>query len=782
MSHILCWTLWGSSGTLRGMVIGGMEITTEVVRNIQALADTHPAVATRASLSRQVCQLLNLRSPNGRLQEVSCRVALKKLSDKGQLNLPRLTQSYRIHGPRRTLAKVPVPEISCELSELGRIEIVLIESRHTKDSVTWRALMDEYHYLRGGSLCGAQLRYLIRSEKFGWLGGLSFSASAWHLTDRDRFIGWNMAARNENRQRIVCNSRFLIVPSVRVPNLASHVLSRCLARLQDDWEKRYNYRPVLVETFVELERFKGTCYRAANWIEIGKTAARGRQDPTRSGNQIKKAIFVFPLQCDWRAVLCRSKLPTAAPEPQPTQDWATQEFEHATVHDKRIKARAAQIVRDFMARPGMNLPAACDSRAKTKAAYRLMENEKVDLDQLLHGHIAQSIKRCGEHKIVLAPQDTTTLNYTGLAKTTGLGPIGIKKDKSVGVIVHHMQAFTEDGLPLGMLHANCWARDPAQAGKREKRKELPIEKKESFKWIAAYRDLVEAQKRCPSTRLISLGDRESDIYEYFKEVLSSPDNPAVVVRGERTRLRKVEDEYLWEFLCRQPLATEIEVQVPRRADKSARKARVETRFARVVLKPPMGWKKDAPLEIWAVYLKEVGEIAEPIEWMLLTTVPILTVEDALRVVRWYVQRWKIEVYHRVLKSGCKVEERQMEDLQHLENCLALDLIVAWRVLSLTLQGRETPNVPCTVFFQEAEWKALLVARTGKAEVSSEPPTLGAMITMIAMMGGYLNRKSDGPPGSITIWRGLRRLDAYTEVYLVFRPNSEKPAVSGINSG
>ncbi len=764
------------------MEVGGKEFTGEMLNRIQLLLEAQPEMS-RSALSRQVCNLLDWRAPNGHLQEVSCRVALNKLHAKGHLHLPPLTRTYAFHSPRRTpLPLPPIPEISCNLSELGRIDIIPITSRGTKDSAVWRALMQEYHYLHAGPLCGAQLRYLIRSERCGWLGGLSFSSSAWRLAARDVYIGWQPSARDENRQRVVCNSRFLILPSVRVPNLASHVLSRCLARLQNDWEQRYKYRPVLVETYVESQRFRGTCYLAANWIRVGKTAGRGRRDLDHAKNQSVKEILVYPLEKNWRKTLCHSKLSPATPAPQPELDWADQEFERANLHDKRLKRRAAQMVRDFLARPGEHVPAACNSRAKTKAAYRLIENKNVYLQQLLHGHAEKTIERCGEHPVVLAAQDTTTLNYTGLQNTTGLGPIGVKKDKSVGVIVHHMQAFTTEGVPLGLIHANCWARDPDDVGKRDRRKELPIEEKESFKWIKSYRHLVTAQARCPGTRLISLSDRESDIYEFFKEALESPDNPEVVVRAERTRLRKVEDEYLWDYLTRQPLGAQIEIQVPRRSGKPARFAQVELRFAQIALQPPVAWDKDAPLQVWAVYLKEIGNPDEPIEWMLLTTVPVHNLGVALCIVKWYVQRWKIEVYHRVLKSGCKVEERQMEDIQHLENCLALDLIVAWRVMYLTLLGRETPNVPCTVFFQESEWKALLVATTRKTEVPVEPPTLSAAVVMIAMMGGYLNRKNDGPPGSTTIWRGLRRLDAYTEMYSIFRPPAGTPSVPGINSG
>jgi hypothetical protein len=186
------------------------------------------------------------------------------------------------------------------LAELGRIEVTPVTSRYCRDSVFWKELLQRHHYLGCGTLSGAQLRYLIKSSTYGYLGALAFSSGTWALKDRDQHIGWSDAARMANLKYVVTNDRFLLLPTVRVENLASHVLALALKRLPQDWEERYHVRPMLAETFVDPTRFDGTCYKAANWTTVGHTAGR------RDG--VKKKIFLRPLIDDWREQLQREPL------------------------------------------------------------------------------------------------------------------------------------------------------------------------------------------------------------------------------------------------------------------------------------------------------------------------------------------------------------------------------------------------------------------------------------------------------------------------------------------
>ena len=752
----------------------GQWFGAEVVERIRSTVGSEPKIS-RSALSRRVCEWLDWRSPSGRYREQSCRKALVALESRGLLELPAAAEVPNLTSPSPTVpAPADIAEVSCVFEELGEVEIVLVSSRYAKSSKVWNGLMDAHHYLGSGPLCGAQLRYLVRSAVHGWLGGLAFSGATLRLKARDEWIGWSESAWRTNLQRVVCNSRFLIVPSVQVPNLASHVLGRVLGRLCSDWSARYGYEPVLVETFVDGRRFTGTCYRASGWCWLGQTA--GREDGFANGrcSTGKKEIFVHPLRKDWRSVLCseqEDRLGLRSP-PADAQDWVEREFAGARLHDERLRRRLFHLTRDFMARPGAQIPEACGgSEAKSKAAYRFFDNDRVGMEAILRGHVEATAGRVREHEVVLAVQDTSSLNYSAHPTTEGLGPINTKQASGLGLILHDTMAFSAEGTPLGLLDVQCWARDPKEAGKRYKRKSLPIEAKESMKWLNSYRAVAEVQRLCPETTLVSVGDREADIYELFVEAFRTQPGPELLVRLERSRSRKVQAEdgesyeFLWDRMGEERLAGQVDVDVPRRGARAARTARLEVRFAQLTLKPPKA-KTLEPVTIWAVHAIEVDcpdGAGKPLEWMLLTTMPTASFDDARERLRWYALRWGIEVYHRVIKSGCRIEDRLLNSAERIETCLAIDLVVAWRIYWLNKQGRETPEMPCDVFLEEDEWKVLYSA-VMEQPPPDEPPTLREAVRMIATLGGFLGRKGDGEPGTTTLWRGLERLDGIVVGY------------------
>jgi hypothetical protein len=666
------------------------------------------------------------------------------------------------------------------LAELQPVEVAPVGSAESRTAQTWNALMQRYHYLGAGPLCGAQIRYAIRSHRGEWLGGLAFSAAAWRVRVRDEWIGWSEAARQQHLPEVVANSRFLILPWLRVPHLASHVLGQALRRLARDWQERYGYRPGLVESFVDPQRFAGTCYRAANWQLLGLTAGRGRQDSEHAGGQTAKQVWVYPLQARARQ---RLGGPAPAPPPPPA-DWAEEEFGGARLGDERLRERLLILAHDLGARPQANLPQACQTRARTKAAYRFLEHAETSMDALLAPHYAATRKRVAAESRVFAVQDTTYLNYTTHPATDDLGPIGSAKDAAVGLVLHCTMAFNAEGTPLGLLDVQCWAREEAEFGKRHRRKDLPIEEKESNKWLKSFRQVAEVQRSTPGTRLVSMGDREADIYELFREALQEEKGPGVLVRAERDRLRTEGQEHLWPWVAQQARAGVQEVRVPRRGAQPPRVARLEVRFAPVRLRPPHGKEELGELTLWAVLAQEVEEPrgVPPLCWMLLSTGPVDSFAAACEKLQWYTLRWGIEVYHRTLKSGCKIEQRQLGSAERIEACLAIDLVVAWRIYQLAKLGRETPDVPCTVYFEEAEWKALLVYITKNPVPPAQPPSLREAMRMAAGLGGFLGRKSDGNPGTQTLWLGLQRLDDITAMYKVFAHPDHPPPVSSRRYG
>lgn len=745
------------------------------------MIDENPG-ASRVALSRRICDGLRWRSRNGRLKEVSCRKALSKLRRDGKIQLAEAGKFEGRRKPRVVGERVNAEAVtSGVLKDFQPVELILVGSADSEVSRIWNDLMDRYHYLGAGPLCGAQLRYVIRSEKYGWMGGLSFSGSAWSVEARDRWIGWSRETREKNLNQIVGNSRFLIVPQWRVPHLASHVLGMAMRRLRQDWRGRYGYEPLLAETFVEQERFEGTCYRAANWIEVGQTQGRGRQDRVHGCPSRVKRILVYPLDAQARQRLCEAMVTRTVPVTQPApRDWAEAEFGGADLKDRRLNRRLLEIARDFYARPQAQIPQACQSRAKTKAAYRFFKHPSTNMDDLLEPHRKSTYQRIAEKKIVLCPQDTTSLNYSTHPATENLGPIGSKKEGIIGLIVHDTMAFSVEGTPLGLLDVQCWARDADDFGKKHQRKQRTIEEKESYKWLRSFQRVAEAQRHCPHTMLVSMGDREADIYELFDLALQDPSGPKLLVRAEQDRLVVDGQGHLWSTVASQPLEGIQEIHVPRRGSSPARLARLEVRFAEVTLKPPKSKSNYGPLKLWAVLAQETGapEGIFPLCWMLLTTCRIATFDDATEKLAWYTKRWGIEIYHKTLKSGCKIEERQLGDADTIEACLAIDIVVAWRVYHMTKLGRETPDVPCTVFCEEDEWKALASFILKRPIVDGTPPTARQYTRMLASLGGFLGRKCDGEPGTKSIWLAQQRLDDITMAYRFFVPQLRPPPVPG----
>jgi Druantia protein DruA/Transposase Tn5 dimerisation domain/Transposase DNA-binding len=756
----------------------GRPFSRTTIDQIAVIVAGDPSI-TRSALARRVCELLDWRRVDGRLKEMSCRKALVQLDRRGLVKLPACQRpkgfSARPTATATATAAAPGGEtLRCSLSELGSVEVIPIQIGDAETSALWNDLFDSYHYLGSGPLCGAQIRYLIRSEVHGWLGGLAFSAATLRLRARDAWIGWSDRARRAHLEQVVCNSRFLILPSVDVPNLASRALALSVARLGVDWQERYGVAPVLCETFVDERHFDGTCYRAANWLRVGDSA--GRSDGFSNGRRSSgpKAIYVLPLVKSWRDTLCREpdRPLVLGPARHASTDWVEHEFGAVDLGDPRLEARLKIMVRDFFAQPGELVPLACEgSMAKTKAAYRFLDNDKVDLQTLLQGHVSATARRVSEHPVVLAVQDTTTLSYTRHLAMEGLGPINTQQDRALGLLVHDTLAFTPDGTPLGLVDVQVWARKPDKAGKSAQRQQLPIEEKESLKWLTSYRAAAEMQQLCTKTMVVSVGDREADIYELFLEAEQTPSGPKVLVRACHGRNRRIvdpEQSYLRDHVAAQGVSGKLELSIPRKGTRPQRSAELEVRFTPVQLQPPNG-TQHPPVSLWvvqAVEAKPSSSTKDPLEWTLLTSVEVSSFEQAAECLRWYATRWGIEVYHKTLKSGCRIQDRRLEHADRLECCLAIDFVIAWRIYQLSRQCRETPDVPCSEWIRDNEWKVAHY-KTSKEPLPTSPPTLRVVVRMIAKMGGFLGRKGDGEPGTITLWRGLARLEAMVEGYEMY---------------
>jgi len=389
------------------VIICGREFTPELIARLgeQGLG------RSRCDLSRQLCQWLDWKGPSGAYQTTNARIALKRLERRGLLKLPAVAKWFggqSKNKPSKTTALARM-SISGTLAQISPVELVLVGSRHSQASRQCRQLLQQFHPL-GYRLCGYQLRYLIRCSE-GVVGVVCFSAAARRLRARDQWVGWSDTARGENLHRIVNNTRFLIRPGVEVRHLASHVLALALKRLPGDWQQRYGYKPWLVESFVDKAKYRGSCYLASNWKQLpGTTTGRGRNDPEHKAGKTAKRIFLYPLIKRVREVLCQlpQKLRLARVQPVLVAkivpaDWVEEELGQAQLGDERLRQRLLVVARDFYARPQSNVPQSCSGdRAKTKAAYRLFDHPKVNMDAVLQSHYAATAARMAKQAVVLA--------------------------------------------------------------------------------------------------------------------------------------------------------------------------------------------------------------------------------------------------------------------------------------------------------------------------------------------------------------------------------------------
>ena len=661
-------------------------------------------------------------------------------------------------------------KIECDLEELGTIRIVYVRNVCDPCYQIWNSMVQEHHYIGHSHLFGEQIRYLVQSEKHGYIGALSYSSASWRLFDRDRWIGWNEENRKKHLNRIICNSRFLIMPHIRVKNLASHILGAGAEQVKKDWVDKYKNEPVLIETFVDITLYKGTSYKAANFEYIGETKGRGRNDIKHKNSETVKGIYMYVLDKKFKDILCAGQENSG--EIEKACDWAEEEFGKVELGDKRLRDRLMIIARDFYGNTEGSIPQACKSRAKAKAAYRFFDNEEVKMDALLKSHYKSTHARMRDEKVILAIQDTTSLNYSTHAATEDLGQIGTLPN-TMGLNVHDTMAFNVEGTPLGLINVQCWAINPKKYGKKHLRKELTIEEKESNKWLISFQSACEIQKVERKKTIVSIGDREADIYDLFKLALSDESNAKLLIRACQNRVVAGEQDLIWEHLRKVESAGTLQIHVPRKGNQKSRKAELTIRFKKVELKSPAAKKDKKNVTVWAITVQEEeygAEVENPLKWFLLTTIPVNTFQEAVEKVEWYMKRWGIEIYHKTLKSGCKIENRQLAKADRLEACIAIDMVIAWRIYHLVKLGREVPNKPCTIFLEECEWKAL-VAYTKKDPIPPEnPPTMNEAIRMIATMGGFLGRKSDGEPGVKTLWLGIQSLDVATDMWKVFNPS------------
>jgi hypothetical protein len=777
--------------------ISGRLISVHVLARLSARS-TSDKPPTRRTLVHDFCRAVNWRNRKGQLCLASANVALNRLEKQGLVRLspPQrfgpLTQPRKLRDDKQSLPAL------AKVSPHTTITLQLIEGQADPQHLLWNRLIIREHPLKDAPLVGSQLRYLIRCPE-GIIGAFGVGPPAFHLECRDSWIGWDSQARKANLSQVIGLSRFLIRPGIRCPNLASRCYSLLLRRVAQDWQQRYGIKPVLIETFVDRTLHHGISLGASNWRRLGQSSGRGRSTVSaRVHASTVKDVWVYELCAKARQCLLRTTeplVPARSIFEAQSIPWTEEEFDGLDLGDSRLNKRLPELLSSRWNHPQRSFCRSFESLAQTKAAYRLIESScaQISFQSLLAPHQRQTQRRMAAETVVLLPQDTTTLSYNSLEHTEGLGQIGDKRNPGRGLLLHSMQAFRPDGIPLGNAWAKIWARPYESDCSR--RNQQSLSEKESARWIEAYQAAAKIARSMPQTHLVVCGDRESDIFDLFDQGQDAPKNLHFLVRAQHDRLLS-SGEKLWDHLWSQPVQGIRRVLVPRRQDQPARVASLEVRWSAMEMASPQVTvkRKWQPVALYAVFAQEINPPAgvEPIHWVLLTDWKVQSLKMAIRLIKWYSRRWGIECWHQVLKDVCKIEKRQMKSDEALQRALVLDLIVAWRVQMLVRLGKEQPTLPASLLYAPEELAVLedykkklpQHARGGEEAGIAAPPqeltqnknqpelpapvcsplalTLFQANLLVAMLVGFLARKNDGHPGAKVLGEGLIILAALVE--------------------
>jgi hypothetical protein len=439
--------------------------------------------------------------------------------------------------------------------------------------------------------------------------------------------------------------------------------------------------------------------------------------------------------------------------------WAVAEVAEGELCDRRLQRRLVQLLERLSERPTASIPAACRGWAETQAAYRFLSNERVEAVDILGGHSRATLQRIACEPVVLIVQDTTFLEYVKAIARHGFGTL--RRTVKDEYLLHPSVAFTPERVNLGVLGHHFWQRPEEPVG--HLRKQRPIEAKESYRWLRGYEVACQVQRYCAQTLVVNIADREGDIHEWFLNAAQRPatERAAFIIRAKCNRrlVGEPNDTYLWETLGHSPVVGTLTLELPSQQGRRSRQAALSVRARAVTFNRARRPGSMLPsVTVFTVYVKEDRPPTdeEALEWMLLTNLPVEDFATAQAVINWYRARWEIELYFRILKQGCRVEELRLETPERLEKCLAVYLIVAWRIHHITQAAREHPAGTCTDVFSEQEWQTIYLLQM-QQRPPKHPPTLRVITRMLAQLGGFLARNGDGEPGVETLWRGYIEL-------------------------
>jgi hypothetical protein len=448
--------------------------------------------------------------------------------------------------------------------------------------------------------------------------------------------------------------------------------------------------------------------------------------------------------------------------------WATHIAGSGDFPDERHNTRLGVILETFANKPSDSIPQATGSAGQAKGAYRFLENPRLEVDDLLQPLVDTTVDACRGTGTLLAIQDSSSANYSKLTHTQGLGKINDSDAR--GILFHTTIAVRADGVPCGLLHQWLWTRPPEAPPKdyQSERRFIPIEEKESYKWLAGIEAAEAALDALPAPerpRLIHVFDREGDIHEVLEHISGSP--AGAVIRATYNRSVAGAVHKAFTAVATAPLLGRHVVRLPARHGVAARQATLELRSCSLTITPSHNYPRRQPIDWTLVEAREIDAPpgVEPLHWLLWTTEPAQTLADVLEILRIYHLRWLVEDFHLTLKSGCCIEDLQLETAERLEKAIVLYSAVALRIVALRQLSRTQPDAPCTLVLTIEQWQALHTHFRGTPPTAATPaPTVKQATLWIGRLGGHLNRKRDGMPGVRTLWRGWRDLTILVHGY------------------
>jgi len=699
----------------------------ENIKRINELQQTQ-AFKNRTQLAKTICEKFNFVDLKGDLQESSCVTALKQLEKQKYITLPPISNKSTKVRKLRTLCRLetavePPINVPKKAGDVQGLELILVEDK--QQLKIWNELMISEHPIKTANLVGRQLRYLIHS-KHGYLGGFGFASAALTMSDREKWIGWDKNQRDSYLQYVLNMTRFLIRPSVKCKNLASMTLAMSMSRISEDFYSKYQCKLLLLESFVDTELYTGSCYKAANWIEIGKTKGRGRGDEKNLYSLSIKSIYMYPLEKEFR-----QKMGIKRPEIMDrkiditdnidSDSWAHYEFNQAPVGNSAITKRLVHVATTQSHNPSESYSHAVNGDWKqTKAYYRMIDkpdDSAFSMENILKPHKTRTINRIKSQNIALCLQDDCEINYSTLNNCEGLGFLKSNQTgaKMMGIVLTSTFCVTTNGLPLGILKAQCHM--PKEKTKKETRKPhtIPIEEKKTYSWVDHHRNLVKISKQVPETQIVHVCDREADFYELFEEQQKDP-RVDLLIRVRHNRNIPQEPNKLFDYIGESQVMGYTTIAIPAKSSRLkkskqkaseyrlARNAKLAIRSKIMQIPAPSYYPNKKPITLTIIYALEEKppKQAKPIAWYLLTTMSVESTSDAMTYLNWYAKRWRIEDFHRVLKSGCKIDKLKLKSATRLSRAIAINMVIGWRIMLMTLLGREMPNLSANVLFTDFE--------------------------------------------------------------------------------